>query len=73
MRYYNKIELKNKEDHINDLINYKYAKKYREDNYPTKINQVKYDDLINSFQKNIKENFIPENKIITNKKPQQKN
>ena len=63
MRYYNKIELKNKEDHINDLINYKYARKYREDNYPTKINQVKYDDLINSFQKNIKENFIPENKI----------
>ena len=37
MRYVNKIELKNKEDHINDLIN--------------------------SFQKNIKENFIPENKI----------
>ena len=32
-------------------------------NIQPKINQVKYDDLINSFQKNIKENFIPENKI----------
>ena len=60
MRYVNKIELKNKEDHINDLINYKFANKFRDYNFPTKINQVKYEDLINSFQNNIKENFVLE-------------
>ena len=56
-RLINKIEEKDKIDHINDLISYKFGPNFKEDKLSIKINNVNPEEIKEFHKKNFQENF----------------
>ena len=60
IRLIHKIEVKEKTDHITDLISYHYAPKFKEIKYTDKPNHSNYTTVVNRTIDNLNENFITE-------------
>ena len=60
MRLVHKVEVKEKTDHINDLISYQYAPRFREEKYTDKPNHSNFNTVVSHTIDNLNENFVTE-------------
>lgn len=58
IKWVNKIEEKEKTDHINDLISYRYGPSFREDKFTEKPNKTSFNFIVNNTIENLHQNYI---------------
>ena len=58
IKWVNKIEEKEKTDHINDLISYRYGPSFREDKFTEKPNKTSFNFIVTNTIENLHQNYI---------------